>query len=68
MFVCEREREREQDIVNGCEQSEVAPYPIPGIETKMDSHNITVFLKKPKTLTMFVGGVDWESITLLAHL
>lgn len=40
--------EQERNHSCGCGQSEVAPYPTPGIKTKTYSHNITEFLKKLK--------------------
>jgi hypothetical protein len=37
-------------IASGCGQCEAAPYSAPEIKTKSYSHNIFVFLKKPKFL------------------
>jgi hypothetical protein len=37
-----------QIIISWCGQSGAAPYPALGIETIIYSHNISVFLNKPK--------------------
>lgn len=40
--------EHETMIVNGCGQAEASPYSISGIKTRIYSHNITEYFKKPK--------------------
>jgi hypothetical protein len=46
-----------QIIVSCCGQSEVAPYPIPGIKAKTYSHKITGFSKKPKFSLQIISAL-----------
>ena len=59
-----------QIIVSCCGQSEAAPYPTPGIKTKTNFHNISVFFKETKILSTFLGQTTgtgeypWDELEL----
>jgi hypothetical protein len=61
--------EHETITVSGYGQSEAAPYPTPGIRTKLCSHIITGFSKKPKfSLYLFLFFYSKSPMQALADV